>query len=126
MAKTTKPTLAADIDEYIAGFPKEAQVALKQVRAAIRAAAPNAEEAIKYAMPGFVLHGNLVFFAAYKSHIGFYSVPTGKEEFKKDFAGYKTGRGSIQFPLSDPMPIKLITRIVKYRMKQNVLKWKAK
>jgi len=126
MAKTMKNTLAANIDEYIAGFPDDVQVALKQVRAAVRKAAPKAEEAIKYAMPGFVLHSNLVFFSAFKKHIGFYSVPTGKAEFKKDFAPYKTGRGSIQFPLNEPMPLKLITKIVKYRVKQNTVKQKTK
>ena len=126
MAKTMKNMLAANIDEYIAGFPDDVQVALKQVRAAVRKAAPKAEEAIKYAMPGFVLHSNLVFFSAFKKHIGFYSVPTGKAEFKKDFAPYKTGRGSIQFPLDEPMPLKLITKIVKYRVKQNIVKQKTK
>ncbi len=119
MAKTMKATPATDIDEYIAAFPKEVQVALKQVRAAVKKAAPKAEEAIKYAMPAFVLHSNLVFFAAFKKHIGFYSAPTGKAEFKKDFAPYKTGRGSVQFPLDEPMPLKLITKMVKYRVKQN-------
>ncbi len=123
---TTRKALPADMDEYIAAFSKETQAALKQVRQAVVNAAPKAEEVIKYAMPGFVFHGNLVFFAAFKKHIGFYSVPTGKEEFRKDFARYKTGRGSIQFPLDEPMPLRLITKMVKYRVKQNIAKRKTK
>lgn len=89
------------------------------MRATIRKAAPKAEEAIKYAMPTFVLHGNLVHFAAFKNHIGFYPAPTGMEAFKKDLALYKTGRGSVQFPLDKPLPLALITRIVKLRVSEN-------
>ena len=111
-----------NIDEYIAGFPSNVQKMLKQVRATIKKAAPSAEEAIKYSMPAFVLNGNLVFFSAYKSHIGFYPVPTGNEAFKKDLSAYKTGKGSVQFPLDKPMPLDLITKIVKYRVMQNMEK----
>lgn len=114
---TSKPTT---IDEYIAGFPKDVQKILEQVRATIQKAAPEAKEAIKYAMPAFTLNGNLVFFAAFKNHIGFYALPSGNVAFKKELAAYKTGKGSIQFPIDKPMPLSLITKIVKYRIKENL------
>ena len=105
-----------DIDQYIAGFPKDVQKILEQIRATIKKAAPDAEEKISYAMPAFSLNGrNLVYFAAYKNHIGFYAAPTAHEAFKKEFSRYKTGRGSVQFPLDKPMPLKLITKIVKFK-----------
>jgi uncharacterized protein YdhG (YjbR/CyaY superfamily) len=105
------------IDEYIAGFPKDVQKTLQQVRATIRKAAPGAEEAIKYAIPTFILDGgNLVHFAAFKNHIGFYPTPTGTEAFKKELSVYKSGKGSVQFPLDKPMPLSLIARIVKFRV----------
>ena len=121
-----KSTIAADIDEYIAGFPNEIQQLLQQMRATIRKAAPNAEEAIKYAMPTFVLNGNLVHFAAFKNHIGFYPAPTGIEAFKKELAAYKGSKGAIQFPLDRPLPLALISRIVKFRVKKNLEKAKTK
>jgi len=117
-----KGAIAEDIDSYIAGFPEDIQKRLEQVRATIRKAAPKAEEAIKYAMPTFVLQGNLVHFAAFKNHIGFYPAPTGMAAFKKDLAPYKTGKGSVQFPLDKPMPLALITRIVKMRVQENLAK----
>jgi uncharacterized protein YdhG (YjbR/CyaY superfamily) len=110
------------IDEYISQFPESIQQKLQQVRAAIKKASPEAEETIKYAMPAFTLNGNLVFFAAYKKHIGVFSAPTGAAAFKKELAAYKTGRGSVQFPLDKPMPLQLITRMVKYRAKMNTEK----
>lgn len=116
---TTKPI---NIDEYIAGFPKDIQEILEQIRAAIRKAAPEAEETINYAIPTFTLKGNLVHFAAFKNHIGFYGTPTGNEAFKKELSAYKTGKGSIQFPLDKPMPLALITKMVKVRVKQNLEK----
>ncbi len=119
----TQPTT---IDEYIAGFPPDVQAILEKVRATIRKAAPGAEETIKYRMPTFMLHGNLVYFAAFKDHIGFYPVPTGVEKFKKELAAYKMGRGSIQFPLDQPIPYGLISKIVKFRAKENLAKAKAK
>ncbi len=119
----TQPTT---IDEYIADFPPDVQVILEKVRATIRRAAPGAEETIKYRMPTFTLHGNLVYFAAFKDHVGFYPVPTGIEKFKKELAAYKMGRGSIQFPLDQPIPYGLISRIVKFRAKENLAKAKAK
>jgi len=108
-----------DINDYIADFPKDIQQILKQIRATINKAAPRAEEAIKYAIPTFILNGNLVHFAAYKNHIGFYATPSGHIQFKKELSCYKQGKGSVQFPLDEPMPLGLITKIVKFRVKQN-------
>jgi uncharacterized protein YdhG (YjbR/CyaY superfamily) len=111
-----------EIDAYIAQFPEETQALLKQIRETIHAAAPDATEAISYQMPTFKLHGNLVHFAAYKNHIGFYPVPSGIEAFKDDLSVYKQGKGSVQFPLDEPLPLDLITRIVKFRAEENLAK----
>jgi uncharacterized protein YdhG (YjbR/CyaY superfamily) len=119
-------TLVNNIDEYISNFPAEIQILLEQVRATIRKAAPEAKEAIKYGMPTFVLNGNLVHFAAFKNHIGFYPVPTGIEAFKKELSVYKGGKGSVQFPLDKPMPLDLIIKIVKFRVKENLEKARGK
>lgn len=116
---TTKPN---DIDEYIAGFPKDIQKILEQIRATIKKAAPNAGETIKYAMPTFTLKGNLIHFAAFKNHIGLYPAPMGIEAFKKELSIYKGAKGSVQFPLDKPMPLNLITKIVKFRVKKNLEK----
>ena len=100
-----------NIDEYIALFPKETQTLLKKMRATIKEVAPDAEEAIKYQMPTFVLKGiNLVHFAAFKNHIGFYPVPTGIEKFKKELSVYKTSKGAVQFPLDQPFPLDIDTQ----------------
>lgn len=115
-------TQAKNIDEYIAGFPKETQVLLEQVRATIREAAPEAEEAIRYAMPTFLLNGNLVHFAGYKNHIGFYPVPSGIEAFKDELSVYKSGKGSAQFPIDEPMPLNLIAKIVRFRVQESLEK----
>jgi uncharacterized protein YdhG (YjbR/CyaY superfamily) len=115
-------TLNNDIDKYISGFPAEIQTMLEQIRMAIRKAAPQAEETIKYAMPTFVLNGNLVHFAAFKNHIGFYPVPSGIEAFKEELSVYKGAKGSVQFPLDKPMPLNLITKIVEFRVKENLEK----
>lgn len=115
-----------DIDQYIAGFPKDVQNVMEQVRSTIRNAAPEAEEAIKYGIPTFVLNGNLVHFAAYKSHIGFYPGAITNKPFEKDLAGYKKGKGSVQFPLDEPVPLDLIARIVHFRRDENLQKIKAK
>lgn len=117
---------ATTIDEYIAAFPPAIQKLLEQVRETIHKAAPGAEEKISYAMPTFYLHGNLVHFAAFKNHIGFYPAPQGIEEFKKELARYEGGKGSVQFPLDEPLPLTLISRIVKYRALQNEDKAKEK
>lgn len=114
---TPKPN---DINEYIAGFPKDVQKILEQIRATVKKAAPNAEETIKYAMPTFTLNGNLVHFAAFKNHIGFYPAPIGNKAFENELSNYKTGKGSVQFPLDKPMPLDLITKIVKFRIKKNL------
>ena len=118
--KTTKP---ANINEYIAGFPKDTQKILKQIRTTIKKAAPGAEETISYAIPTFKLKGRyLVYFAGYKNHISLYPSPRGNEAFKKELSVYKGGKGTVQFPLDNPMPLNLITRIVKFRIKENLEK----
>ncbi|MGZ6316749.1 MAG: iron chaperone [Anaerolineales bacterium] len=114
------------IDEYIETFPEDIQKKLRQVRTTVRAAAPDAEEKISYQMPTFTLNGNLVYFAAFKNHIGLYPTPSGTEAFKRELAGYKAAKGSIQFPLDEPLPLKLITRIVKFRVAENRKKASAK
>lgn len=114
------------IDEYIATFPKNIQILLEEMRATIRKAAPDAEERISYAIPTFKLNGNLVHFAAFKNHIGFYPTPTGIEEFEEELSVYKQGKGSVQFPLDKPLPLNLIIRIVEFRKKKNNEKAKNK
>jgi uncharacterized protein YdhG (YjbR/CyaY superfamily) len=121
----TKTTLPDDIDAYIAAFPEDIREMLQKIRSTIQKAAPAATEAIKYAMPTFVLQGNLVHFAAFKNHIGFYPAPMGLEAFKKELSGYKGSKGAVQFPLDKPMPLGLIAKIVKYRVKANLEKAKA-
>jgi uncharacterized protein YdhG (YjbR/CyaY superfamily) len=116
----TDQTTPQTIDEYIAGFPPDVQEVLQKIRMTIRQAVPDAEETIKYRMPTFTLHGNLVHFAAFKKHIGFYPVPTGIEQFKDELSTYKGGKGSVQFPLDQPIPFDLISRIVKFRVKENL------
>ena len=115
-----------NIDEYIAGFPKDVQEILEKIRATIRKAAPDAEEAIKYQIPTFTLNGNLVHFAAFKKHIGLYPAPRALEEFKDELSGYKGAKGSVQFPLDQPIPFDLISRIVEYRVKMSLEEQKPK
>ena len=112
-------TVAKDIDQYISGFPPEVQAILNQVRATIHQAAPEAKETIKYAIPTFELQGNLVHFAAFQKHLGFYPVPSGMAAFEQELAAYKQGKGSVQFPLNQAMPLDLITRIVQFRVAEN-------
>ena len=114
------------IDEYIANFPAEVQALLQKVRATITKAAPAAEEAISYQMPTFKLKGNLVHFAAFKKHIGFYPAASGIAHFQTELASYKTSKGAVQFPLDKPIPYSLITKIVKFRAVENVAKAAAK
>ena len=114
------------IDEYIASFPKETQKILQEIRAAIKTAAPNAEEKISYQMPTFYLNGNLIHFAAFKNHIGIYPTPSGTEAFKRELAAYQGGKGSVRLPIDEPMPLKLISRIVKFRVAENKKKAKGK
>lgn len=111
--RTNKPS---SIDEYIAGFPEDIQQMLEMIRKTVKEAAPEAEEAIKYNMPAFVLKKNLVYFAAFKNHIGFFPAPANDDQYKKDLSGYKTGKGSVQFPMNKPMPLDLVTKIVKWRI----------
>ena len=114
------------IDDYIKSFPKDIQKILGMVRQTIKKAAPEAEEAISYQMPTFKLNGNLVHFAAFKNHIGFYPTPSGTKEFKKEISVFRSGKGSIQFPIDKPMPLSLIKKIVKYRVKESVTAAKKK
>jgi uncharacterized protein YdhG (YjbR/CyaY superfamily) len=126
MATAMKTAQAASIDEYIDGFPKEVQDVLGKLRATIRKAAPEAKETINYAIPTFTLEGNLVHFAAFKKHIGFYPAPSGIEAFKKELSVYEGAKGSVQFPLGKPLPLGLVTKIVKFRVKENLEKAKKK
>jgi uncharacterized protein YdhG (YjbR/CyaY superfamily) len=123
--KKGKP-VSKNIDEYIADFPKDLQKLLQQLRSTIKKAAPNAEEKIAYGIPTFTLNGNLVHFGAYKTHIGFYPAPSGLEAFEKELAPYVTGKGTAQFPLDKPLPLDLITEIVKFRVMKNLEKPVAK
>ncbi len=108
------------VDEYIASFPAAVQSRLKKVRAIIRKEAREAEEQLAYGMPAYKLSGKpLVYFAGYKSHIGFYATPTGHSEFAKELSLYKQGKGSVQFPLDEPLPVELIQRIVEFRVKES-------
>jgi uncharacterized protein YdhG (YjbR/CyaY superfamily) len=114
------------IDEYIATFPAETQKILEELRATIKAAAPEAEEKISYQMPTFALKGNLVHFAAWKNHIGFYPAPRGIEAFKDELSIYEGAKGSVKFPIDKPLPLELIGRIVKFRVAENLKKAEAK
>jgi len=114
------------IDDYIAAFPEDVQEILQTIRRIVHEEAPDAQETIKYQMPTFTLDGNLVHFAAFKKHIGFYPVPSGIEAFKDELAGYVGGKGSVQFPLDQPMPYDLIRRIVAFRVAENQAKAAAK
>ena len=117
---------AGTIDEYIAGFPTHVQVILEKIRETIRQAAPAAQETINYAIPTFTLHGNLVHFAAFDRHIGFYPAPIGIEEFKDQIAEYEAGKGTLQFPLDKPIPYDLISKIVTFRVQANLARAEAK
>ncbi len=113
--KTTPET----IDKYISEFPGETQEKLEELRTTIRNAAPEAEETISYQMPAFRLEGNLVYFAAFKNHIGFYPTSSGIKKFSRELSVYKGGKGSVQFPLNKPLPLSLVTRIVRFRVEEN-------
>lgn len=115
------------VDDYIKSFPAEVQERLILIRQAILKLSPDVEESINYGMPAYKTHGlPLVYFAGYKSHIGFYATPNGHEKFEKEFSIYKQGKGSVQFPLDQPLPLKLIQDVVKFRLKSNEEKVKAK
>jgi uncharacterized protein YdhG (YjbR/CyaY superfamily) len=108
------------VDEYINNFPEDVQKLLQKIRQTIQKAAPQATEAIAYGIPTFKLNGNLVHFGGYKEHIGFYPAPVGIEAFKKELASYQSGKGTVKFPVDKPLPLELVTKIVKLRVKQNL------
>jgi uncharacterized protein YdhG (YjbR/CyaY superfamily) len=110
------------VDEYISTFPPGIQALLEQMREAIGKAAPKAEETISYNMPGFRLSGMLVWFAGYKNHIGFYPKPSALEAFKKELSVYKSSKGAVQFPIDKPLPLGLVSKMVKFRVKENMEK----
>jgi uncharacterized protein YdhG (YjbR/CyaY superfamily) len=114
-----------DVDSYIASFPADVQTTLELVRNAIKSSAPKAEEIISYNMPAYKCFGMLVYFAGYKQHIGFYPTASAIAAFKDDLSKYKNAKGSVQFPLDKPLPITLIKKIVKFRVKENLEKAKA-
>ena len=116
----------ASIDAYIADFPQEVRDKLESMRRTIREAAPEAKEIISYQMPTFYLNGNLVHFAAFKHHIGFYPAPSGIEAFQEELAAYKGAKGSVQFPFKDPLPLELVRRITAFRVEENLAKGKKK
>lgn len=115
-------TRYATIDEYIDTFPADVQVILAKIRQTIQKAAPAAIEAIAYQMPTFKLNGNLVHFAAYEKHIGFYPNPSAIEAFKEEFSPYKSSKGAVQFPLDKPIPLSLIKKVVAFRVKESAAK----
>ena len=119
----TKPQ---NFDEYIVAFPKETQKILEQIRRTIKKAAPDAEEVISYGMPMFKQNGRLLYFAAHRNHIGFYPMISGIEAFKSMLSEYKWSKGTIQFPFDRPLPLELITEIVKFRVKENIERSKSK
>jgi uncharacterized protein YdhG (YjbR/CyaY superfamily) len=122
-AVVMKSNLPKSVDEYIAGFPQSVQERLALMRSTLKKAIPGAEEAIKYAMPTMMINGrNLVHFAAFKNHIGFYALPVTHEAFAEELSGYTTGKGSVQFPLDQQLPVSLITRMTKFRLKSAVEK----
>jgi uncharacterized protein YdhG (YjbR/CyaY superfamily) len=116
----TKQTAPGNIDEYVAGFPQDVRAILEKMRTTIRRAAPGAQETISYQIPTFTLKGNLVHFAAFKKHIGFYPTSTGIARFKNELSAYKSAKGSVQFPLDKPIPYGLIGRIVKFRVRESL------
>lgn len=110
------------VEEYISTLPQHAKSILQEFRKTIQKAAPQAEEVISYNMPAFKLHGMLLWYAAWKEHIGFYPMPSALEVFKKELSAYKGAKGSVQFPIDKPLPLNLVTKIVKYRVKENLEK----
>jgi len=117
-----KSATPKNIDEYVAGFPRDVQQTLQKIRRIIREAAPDAAETIKYRMPTFVLHGNLVHFAGFEKHVGFYPTPSAIEAFSGELAGYESAKGSVQFPLNRSVPFTLIKKMVEFRVKETLEK----
>ena len=122
--KSANGAAPSTIDEYIRGFPREVQKKLSDLRATIRRAAPDAVEKISYRMPTFFQKKNLVHFAAYQHHIGFYPAASGIASFKDELTGYVTSKGAVQFPIDEPLPLELVTRMVKFRVNENEAKAK--
>jgi uncharacterized protein YdhG (YjbR/CyaY superfamily) len=122
----TAKTVPRNIGEYIAGFPEEVRAILEKIRMTIRKAAPGAEESISYQMPAFKLKGRLVYFAAFKAHIGFYPLTTAIKKFKKELSVYEGSKGTVRFPFTKPIPYALISRIVKFRVKENLERAESK
>jgi uncharacterized protein YdhG (YjbR/CyaY superfamily) len=118
----TKPTAPKSMDEYIRGFPDDVRETLEKIRITIRKAAPQAEEIISYQMPAFRQNGNLVYFAAFKKHFGFFPTSSGIRAFKQELLAYHGSKGSVQFPFDKPVPFGLITKIVKFRVSENLKK----
>jgi uncharacterized protein YdhG (YjbR/CyaY superfamily) len=117
----SKKAVFNSIDDYIATFPEDVQEIMQQLRKTIKTAAPKAEEKISYQMPTFTLNGRyLVYFAGWKTHIAFYGAPRDNAEFKEDLSVYESGQGTLKFPLDKPMPLKLIGKIVKFRVAENL------
>lgn len=116
----------ATVDEYIKLFPVQVQKLLKELRKTIRDAAPGVQEGIRYRMPAFFLNGNLLYFAAYKNHIGLYPLPKAVRAFKKELAAFKHAKGSVQFPLDQPLPLPLIRKIIQFRILENAAKVREK
>lgn len=112
------------VDDYIKSFPRDVAIKLESIREAVRKSAPKAQETISYYMPAFKLHGMLLYFAAFSRHIGFYPLTSAIKEFRKELSNYRTAKGSIQFPLNRPVPLPLIKKIVKFRVKENIKKIK--
>lgn len=124
--KNTSGTKPSNVNEYIASFPKEVQQLLNDLRKTIKTAAPKAEEMISYQMPAYKYYGMLIYFACWKNHIGFYPTSSGTNAFKKELSVYKGAKGSVQFPLDKPIPLGLISKIVKFRAKENEAKAASK
>jgi uncharacterized protein YdhG (YjbR/CyaY superfamily) len=124
MATAQKPP--QNVDEYIAAYPPDVQAKLEKIRVTIRKAAPQAEETLSYGVPTFKLGGNLVSFGAAKKHIGFYPTPSAIEAFKAELAAYASAKGSVQFPLDKPVPLGLISKMVKFRVKESLQRAAAK
>lgn len=121
-----KKTEIRTVAEYLRAFPPRVQKLLGGLRRAVKAAAPEAQERISYRMPAFWLQGNLVYFAAFKKHIGFYPTASGMQAFKKELTGYKTSKGAVQFPLDRPLPLAVISKIVKFRAAENLRRAREK
>lgn len=126
MTTTKKMFPSKNVDEYIKRFPAKVQATLQKIRRTIKKAAPDAEEVISYNIPGYKYHGMLIFFAAYENHVSIYPAPRNSELFKKELQAYKGGKGTVQFPLAEAVPFDLITRITRFRVKENEEKLAAK